>query len=54
MKTIWASFGKGVTPYKRTQIAIDPTAPHAPKLIQALNVWSEMRQRREAGEITYE
>lgn len=37
-----------------TQISIDPTAPHAPKLIQALNVWSEMRQKRDATEITQE
>ena len=35
-----------------TQISIDPTAPHAPKLIQALNVWSEMCQKRDGGEIT--
>lgn len=37
-----------------TQISINSNAPHAPKLIQALNVWSEMRQKRDSGAITQE
>lgn len=47
----------GVVPLKSDgnhTLAIDPKAPHAPKLCMALDAWEGMRAKLDAGEITRE
>ena len=44
--------GYGLVPSKDgTGLAVDPKAPHAPKLAQSIKSWAEKREELERGEV---
>lgn len=43
--------GYGLVPSEGMGLAVDPRAPHAPKLAQSIKTWAEKRAELERGEL---